>query len=110
MDEEEDKEDEMTEEEEEMAEKAYSHVGCYADSREDRVLGHLMKSPDMTTEVTKKIAPRAAGVPCVVSYVRIRTYTRDTCRTRRSLPCVCTLFFCLSVVHVACIKHRRLEA
>lgn len=34
-----------------MAEKAYAHVGCYADHRGDRVLGHLMKSPDMTTEV-----------------------------------------------------------
>lgn len=45
-------EEEMTEDEmEEMAEKAYSHVGCYADSQEDRVLGHLMKSPDMTTQV-----------------------------------------------------------
>lgn len=47
----------MEEEEEptqEEKEKAYSEVGCYADSRRDRVLGHLMMSPDMTTEVHKK--------------------------------------------------------
>lgn len=44
-------EEEPTQEEKE---KAYSEVGCYADSRRDRVLGHLMMSPDMTTEVHKK--------------------------------------------------------
>eukprot|EP00903_Cladosiphon_okamuranus_P013409 g12494.t1 len=45
--------DGMTEEEmeEEKAEKAYTPVGCYADEIEDRVLGHLMKSPNMTTEM-----------------------------------------------------------
>lgn len=32
-------------------EKAYSMVGCYADNKGDRVLGHKMMSPDMTTEV-----------------------------------------------------------
>lgn len=43
----------MTEEEveEEIADKAYEAVGCYADNISDRVLGHLMKSPEMTTEV-----------------------------------------------------------
>eukprot|EP00752_Nemacystus_decipiens_P003873 g3562.t1 len=36
---------------EEEMEKAYSLVGCYADSRRDRVLGHKMLSPEMTTEM-----------------------------------------------------------
>lgn len=33
--------------------RAYSHVGCYADSKPDRVLGHLMKSPEMSSEVSR---------------------------------------------------------
>lgn len=43
----------------------YKHVGCFADSKTDRVLGHLMKSPLMTSAVSGSLRVRGLATPAV---------------------------------------------
>lgn len=42
---------------------AYEHVGCYNDNKDDRVLGHKMKSPTMTPDVSGPVLSFSASQP-----------------------------------------------